>query len=78
MRPGQAAEFNPLQHVGKLCEVISLDETHRDPVWPTAAQTIRKVLAILGQPAHCTEWDRKINREDWSALDTKKNYILAV
>lgn len=59
MCPGQAAEFNPLKYVRQLGEVIGLHETHRYPVWATAAQTICKVLAILGQTAHWTEWDRK-------------------
>lgn len=47
MRPGQAAEFNPLQFVGQLGQVISLDEVDGYPVRTTAAQPIRKIFTLL-------------------------------
>lgn len=47
MRPGHAAEFNPLQYVGQLGQVIGLDEMDGHPVGTTVAQAIRKVFTLL-------------------------------
>lgn len=66
MGPGQAAELNPLQYIRQLGEVISFHETNRYPVWPTAAQTIRKIFTLLWQTAHWME--REKNKRKDSAL----------
>lgn len=52
MSPGQAAEFNPLQHIRQFGEIISLHEMDGYPVWTTAAQTVGKVFTLLRQTAH--------------------------
>lgn len=57
--PGQAAEFDPIQHVRQLREVIRPHKMDGHPVGAAAAQTVCKVLAVLRQTAHWTEDTRR-------------------